>query len=181
MNRRQYIHSVGGIALTPTLSVTDTRTSGHITGEEYKQRVPTRLGEYEVSHGQYEHEIDGTYIYSYYTNRHPFLKISYTEKSDSQIRATAGTDICFKPNTVYEGYRFLRAFKEQVSYWSRGKTGNKYSYRVYTIGDWTVTLQGYGGGHESSTLAVIDGELIDFQDKQERQRAVSEKVINRIL
>jgi len=187
MRRRTYLRSIGGIALTPTLSLARTDTGGHITPEQYKRRVPDSLAGFGVEHREHDTESVGTHIYSLYSKRPPHPSIAYTEyppdtEGRSQIIADVGM-LRYGVDSVSEATRLLERFVHRVDYqmhreWS--EDGNRYIYDVYTVEDWTLTVQNRLGGEYSSLLAVIDGERVEFDSDKERFRVVKQLIQERI-
>lgn len=187
MKRRQYLTTVGGIALTPTLSLARTNTSGHITPEQYKRQVPDSLAGFEVNHKEHDTESVGTHIYSLYSKRPPHPSIAYTEQPPdtegrSQIIADVGM-LRYGVDSVSEATRLLERFVDRVDYqmhreWS--EDGNRYIYDVYTVEDWTLTVQNRLGTEYHCLTAIIDGERVEFDSDKERFRVVKQLIREKI-
>jgi hypothetical protein len=197
MKRRNYVKSVGGLALTPALTLTDTSTrtdtgeefdripisETRISPEEFKRRTPRIIGhnlslEVEVEEKEFE---SGKFIQAFYQKTHPILRITYLQERDGeQIWVNAG-DIIYYPSSMTNAAEFIQAFKEQVDFSMVWKTENLYQYRQFTIGDWSAVTQDDLSLDGESTVAIIDGERIDFDSREERHQTVRDEIMERIL
>ncbi|WP_148708229.1 hypothetical protein [Haloferax sp. Atlit-12N] len=179
MNRRQYIYSVGGIALTPTLPLARTDTGRHITPEQYKRRVPESIKGVEVELKEHDTESVGKHIYSIYSNQSPFPSITYTEhppdtEGRSQVIADVGR-LRYGFETVSGAVRFLRQAMTRVEYERRVRGEDAgYAYESYTVDDWTLTVQ--LDRDDGGSTVVIDGEWVEFENRKERNKVVKQLV-----
>ncbi|MBP1986967.1 hypothetical protein [Halolamina salifodinae] len=183
MKRRQYIQSVGGIALTPTLSLARTDTSGHITPEQYKRRVPDSIKGIELELKEHDIESLGKHIFSLYSKHPLHPTITYTEHPpDTEGRSQVIVDfgrLRYGFETVSGAVRFLRQVMTRVEYERRVRGEDAgYAYESYTVDDWTLTVQ-LDRDDEGSTV-VIDGERVGFESRKERYRVVKQLVQERI-
>ncbi|PSP57060.1 hypothetical protein BRC72_11720 [Halobacteriales archaeon QH_7_66_36] len=199
MKRRNYIKSVGGIALTPALTLTDTDggtdtdtaeefdrvaiSQTRISPEEFKRRTPRIIGhnlglEVEFDESDF---TQGKHIQAFYQKTHPVLRIKYFEASDGeQIWVNAG-GIIYEPYSMVNAAEFIQFFHEQVDFEQVWMTRSSYNYQQYTIGDWSAVTQDDLSRDGESTVAVIDGERIDFDSRGERQKRVRDEIVKRIF
>ncbi|MBP1986968.1 hypothetical protein [Halolamina salifodinae] len=197
MKRRNYLTTVGGIALTPALSLgkTESETEPNpeiehpalepleevrLAPEEYKRLLPTVIGvedgTLEVSHNEFKLGV-GKLIRSYYSHD-PTLRVTYTEKAENQVRAKAG-GLFFYPDYLNHAASFLSLFDKRVEY--RRKKTERFVFHTYTIDGWRATVRDELGPTEEHSFAVIDNDGISFKSREEKRQHIAQEVTERIF
>ncbi|WP_134672090.1 hypothetical protein [Halorussus marinus] len=192
MKRRNYLQSLGGIALLPALSLTgetgdepehlslEPLEDIRLTPDEYKRWLPSRIGGenglLEVSHNEFELGV-GKLIRSYYSHD-PTLRVTYTEKADNQVRAKAG-GLFFRPDYLNHAAEFLNLFDKRVDYKS-SKT-ERFHYHTYTIDGWRATVRDELGPTEEHSFAIIDYDGTSFPDRETKRQHITNEVTERLF
>jgi hypothetical protein len=192
MNRRQYIQSVGGIALLPALSLTgetgdepehlnlEPLEDIRLTPDEYKRWLPSRIGGenglLEVSHNEFNLGL-GKLIRSYYSHN-PTLRVTYIEQARNQIRARAGGRTLY-PDYLNHAAEFLCLFDKRVDY-QRKKT-DRFVFHTYDIDGWRATVRDELGPTEEHPFAIINNDGISFRSREEKRQHITNEVTERLF
>lgn len=192
MNRRQYIQSVGGIALTPALSLSaETEDEPEylalkpieevrFTPEQYKRLLPNGIGgeddTFEVTHREFDLGL-GKLIRSYYSHD-PTLRVTYTEQAENQVRARAG-GLFFYPDYLNHVASFISLFDKKVEY--RRKKTERFVFHTYTIDGWRATVRDELGPTEEHSFAVINDDGTSFPDRETKRQHITQEVTERLF